>query len=398
MLEGILNGAIRQGRLTVRYPDGRIAHYGKGSPEAEWHIRDRAAVRRLIRDPELALGETYMDGAWEAPRGLVPLLEILLRNIPESSATSLVARCMRLIEQANPTHLSRRRIGHHYDRDERLFRLFLDRDLHYSCAYFARPDDSLEAAQYAKCEHLRRKLELAPGQRVLDIGSGWGGLALHLAGAADVEVTGLTLSREQHRVATARAREAGLGERVRFLLEDYREHRGVYDRVVSVGMFEHVGLPHYEAFFTSVRERLAPHGLALLHHIGRSGRPGRTNPWIRRYIFPGGYNPAASEVAPAIERAGLKLADLEVLKFHYQYTLREWQKRFQAHRLEAVRRWGESFARMWEFYLAACEAAFATGDLVVFQWQMARTLEGLPLTRDHWYAAHTTLDDAAESA
>jgi len=385
MFEGILASTIKVGHLTVCYPEGGTDHYGKGLPEAEWCIKDRGIIRRLVKNPWLELGRTYMEGAWEAPGGLVNLIEVLLRNVPEDTPLPLLGGLKRRLEQANPVHLSRRHIAHHYDLDEGLFRLFLDRDMHYSCAYFTRPNISLEEAQAAKCELIRKKLALTPGQRVLDIGCGWGGLALYLASEADVKVTGLTLSREQHRVATARARELGLAGRVQFRVEDYREHQEVYDRVVSVGMFEHVGVPHYGSFFTALKDRLTPTGLALLHHIGRSGPPGRTNSWIRRYIFPGGYNPALSEVVPVIERVGLKLADIEILKFHYGYTLREWQKRFQAHRAEVVRRWDESFARMWEFYLAACEASFAIGDLVVFQLQIARSLEGLPLTREDWY-------------
>lgn len=398
MLEGILANAIKTGSLTVRYPDGRIAEYGAGPPAAEWHIKDPRIIKRLLRDPWFELGETYMEGGWDAPQGLEKLIEVFLRNIPESAPVPVLGTLKRRLEQANPVALSRRHITHHYDLDEDLFRLFLDRELHYSCAYFTGPDISLEEAQRAKCELIRRKLELKPGDRVLDIGCGWGGLALHLASEARVEVTGLTLSREQLRVANARAREQGLSQRVRFLLEDYREHKGLYDKVVSVGMFEHVGVPHYETFFARLKDRLVPEGVALIHHIGRSGPPGHTNPWIRKHIFPGGYNPALSEVVPIIEKTGLKVADIEILKFHYGYTLREWRRRFQAHRLEAVRRWGESFARMWEFYLSACEAAFAIGDLVVFHLQIAHSLEGLPLTRAHWYAKSEVRDEMAESA
>lgn len=395
MMERILAQTIRTGRLVVRYPDGRVGCYGEGQPEVEWALHDPAAIRRLLRNPWLEFGQTYMEGAWDAPQGLAPLIELLLRNFPESPARGLWSVLKRRIGQWNSLRQSRRHVARHYDLDEQLFRMFLDSDLHYSCAYFATPDTDLEAAQQAKCQLLLRKLGLTPGQRVLDIGSGWGGLALYLAQQADVEVTGLTLSKEQHRVATRRAAERGLSGQVRFEIEDYRRHRGLYDRVVSVGMFEHVGAPHYRTFFDRVQARLAPGGLAVLHHIGRSGVPGETNPWIRKYIFPGGYNPSLSEVLPPLERAGLLLADVEVLKFHYRYTLREWQRRFQAHRTEALRRWGEPFVRMWEFYLAACEASFATGELVVFQLQMARSLEGLPMTRGHWYAEDAPAAPAA---
>ena len=398
MLEGILSNTIKTGSLTVRYPDGRTEQYGQGAPAAEWRIKDRGIIRRLLKDPWFELGETYMEGGWDAPQGLENLIEIFLRNIPETQPLPILGALKKRLEQANPITLSRRHVTHHYDLDETLFRLFLDRDLHYSCAYFTEPEISLEEAQRAKCELIRRKLELKAGDRVLDIGCGCGGLALHLAAEAQVEVTGLTLSREQLRVANARASEQGLSQQVRFCLEDYREHEGLYDKVVSVGMFEHVGVPHYETFFARLKDRLVPEGLALIHHIGRSGPPGHTNPWIRKHIFPGGYNPALSEVVPVIEKTGLKVADIEVLKFHYGYTLREWRRRFQGRRLEAVRRWGESFARMWEFYLASCEAAFAIGDLVVFHLQIARSLEGLPLTRAHWYAKSEARDQMAETA
>ena len=398
MLEGILARTIKVGSLTVRYPDGRIEQYGQGGPSAEWHIKNPGVIRRLLKDPWFEFGETYMEGGWDAPQGLENLIEVFLRNIPEPPPLPILGAFKRRLEQANPLALSRRHVTHHYDLDEDLFRLFLDRELHYSCAYFTEPNISLEEAQRAKCELIRRKLELKAGDRVLDIGCGWGGLALYLASEARVEVTGLTLSSEQLRVANARAREQGLSQRVRFHLEDYREHKGLYDKVVSVGMFEHVGIPHYETFFTRLKERLAPDGLALIHHIGRSGPPGHTNPWIRKHIFPGGYNPALSEVVPIIEKTGLKVADIEILKFHYQHTLHEWQRRFQTRRFEAVRRWGEPFARMWEFYLAACEASFAIGDLVVFHLQIARSLEGLPPTRAHWYVGGEVRDEMAESA
>lgn len=398
MLEKILADTIKVGHLTVHYPTGERGHYGEGLPEADWIIKDPNMIRRLIRNPWFELGQTYMEGSWEARGGLAQLLEIFLRNVPEETPLSLIGNLRRHLEQANTLHLSRRHVAHHYDLDESLFRLFLDADMHYSCGYFARPDLTLEEAQTAKCELIGRKLNPKPGHRILDIGCGWGGLALYLASHLDVEVTGLTLSREQHRVATTRARELGLSDRVEFRLEDYREHEGRYDRIVSVGMFEHVGVPHYETFFAKIQKCLAPGGAALLHHIGRSGAPGHTNSWIRHYIFPGGYNPALSEVVPVIEKTGLKIADVEILKFHYQHTLHEWQRRFQSHRAEVVRRWDERFARMWEFYLAACEASFAIGDLVVFHIHMARSLEGLPMTRDDWYVDMRTENKIAESA
>ena len=244
---------------------------------------------------------------------------------------------------------------------------------------------SLEEAQRAKCRHIMNKLCLQPGQRVLDIGCGWGGLAFYLAEHADVKVTGLTLSREQLRVAESRARERGLEGRVDFRLQDYREHHGSYDRIVSVGMFEHVGVRHYRDYFDQVRRLLVHDGIALLHTIGRHGAPGTTNPWIEKYIFPGGYNPALSEVTRAIERSGLVSCDIEILRQHYAKTLVLWHQRFHAHRAEIAQRMGERFCRMWEFYLATCEAAFRWRDLVVFQIQLTHRMGAVPITRDYLY-------------
>jgi cyclopropane-fatty-acyl-phospholipid synthase len=257
--------------------------------------------------------------------------------------------------------------------------------MYYSCAYFAAPGLDLEAAQRAKAEHIAAKLRLAPGQRVLDIGSGWGALALHLAQHHGVRVTGLTLSRRQLAVAERAAAERGLCDRVQFLLQDYREHVGEYDRVVSVGMFEHVGRPFYARFFRQVARVLQPGGVALLHTICRLGPPGTTNAWVRKYIFPGGYSPALSELTDGIEHSALKVMDMELLRRHYALTLNAWQARFQRHRAEVAERMGEAFCRMWEFYLAACEASFEIGDLAVAQVQLAARVDAVPLTRDYLY-------------
>ncbi|MEO6696472.1 MAG: cyclopropane-fatty-acyl-phospholipid synthase family protein [Gammaproteobacteria bacterium] len=339
-----------------------------------------------MSDPELMLGETYMNGEWDAAN-LLDLFEVLMRNFPEQQSGGVLARLLKkLLQQGNRITQSYRNVAHHYDLDEWLFRHFLDQDMQYSCAYFYKPGISLEEAQRAKCAHLLRKLDLSPGQQVLDIGSGWGGLALYLAEHAGVKVTGLTLSREQLRVAQQRARERGLQGRVEFLLRDYREHDGSYDRIVSVGMFEHVGARHYPDYFERLRRLLKPEGVALLHTIGRYTPPGVTNSWILKHIFPGGYTPALSELSRSIEGSGLITCDVEVLRLHYAMTLAAWQQRFQAQRAQIAARLSERFCRMWEFYLAACEASFRWRDLVVFQLQLTQRLDVLPVTRDYLYS------------
>ena len=274
-------------------------------------------------------------------------------------------------------------MAHHYDLSGTLYDLFLDRDRQYSCAYFADPDDSLDAAQKNKKRHIAAKLLLAPGARVLDIGSGWGGLALYLSEVSGAHVTGVTLSNEQVTVAQQRAEAAGLAEKVHFDLSDYREVRERLERIVSVGMFEHVGVGHYREFFATVRDLLTEEGVALLHSIGRADGPGATNPWVHKYIFPGGYVPALSEVLPAVEQAGLVVTDIEILRLHYAETLRAWRRNFNANRASIGEIYDERFCRMWEFYLASSEAAFRYGSLMVFQLQFAKRQDAVPLTRDY---------------
>ncbi len=274
-------------------------------------------------------------------------------------------------------------VAHHYDLSGALFDLFLDDDRQYSCAYFASPNDSLEQAQANKKRHLAAKLLLEPGMRVLDIGSGWGGLGIHLAETADVEVVGVTLSEEQHKVSEARAKAAGLADRVTFKLLDYREEPGRFDRIVSVGMFEHVGSGHYDEFFCKMRDLMTPDGVCLIHSIGRKGPPAPTGTWITKYIFPGGYTPSLSETVAAVERTGMWVTDVEILRLHYAETLKEWNRRFQANRDKAADLYDERFCRMWEFYLQICEIAFRRMDWMVFQLQLAKAVETVPLTRDY---------------
>lgn len=385
----LLQRLVRKGTLAVVMPDGARHEFGNGEPRAEWILRDNGVMRSIVRNPTMNLGETYIDERWDAGDGdLAGLLRVLRMNLEQEASASRLPRFLRLgsalLASWNNVRASLANVSHHYDREEALFRSFLDDAMHYSCAYFAESGMTLEQAQRAKAEHIRRKLCTAPGNRVLDIGCGWGSLGLYLAREGAL-VNGVTLSKEQLRVAQDEARRQGLDSRVQFLLEDYRDHRGSYDAVVSVGMLEHVGRRNLGRFFEVVRERLNDDGVALIHTIGTVGPPEPVNPWIRRHIFPGGYIPAASDLMHAVEASGLVLSDVEVWRRHYAGTLREWNARFQASRDEHKRALGERGCRVWEFYLTACETAFEVSDLVVFQLQLAKRNDRVPLTRDYLY-------------
>jgi len=348
----------------------------------------RAAERGILLDPELKFGEAYMDGSLVVEQGTIAdVLAIALgqkAEVPNWARPQWLVRYIgRRLAQFNPRPRARRNVAHHYDLDGRLYSLFLDADRQYSCAYFESPDTSLDDAQLAKKRHLAAKLRLTGEQHVLDIGCGWGGLGLYLAEFGGANVTGVTLSREQHAIANERAAEKGLNEQARFLLQDYRDVRAPFDRIVSVGMFEHVGVNHYETFFEKCAQLLADDGVMVLHSIGRSEGPGITNPWISKYIFPGGYIPALSEVLPVIERAGLLVTDIEILRLHYAETLKAWRERFLAHRDDVERIYEPRFVRMWEFYLAASEMSFREQNMMVMQIQLTKRQGVVPITRDY---------------
>jgi cyclopropane-fatty-acyl-phospholipid synthase len=393
MLRSMLNSIVRRGQLTALTPRGSFTVGGGGEPHVVVRIHDRRAMLALALNPELALGELYMDGRLTVENGgIADLLELASINLSNQKAPAPLRFLRRLQRLAKPIRLrnrprrAKRNVAHHYDLSGRLYDLFLDRDRQYSCAYFSNPRMTLEQAQAAKKRHIAAKLHLErPGLNVLDIGCGWGGLAMDLARGARAKVTGITLSEEQLALARRRAAEAGLSRACRFELADYRQIGGVFDRIVSVGMFEHVGAPYYDVYFGKIAERLAPDGVALIHTIGCPLGPGATNPWMAKYIFPGGYIPALSEMTAAVERAGLLVSDVEILRRHYALTLRAWRKRFTAHRDEAARLYDERFCRMWEFYLAGCEMAFRHGGLVVFQLQLVKRPDALPITRDYMY-------------
>jgi cyclopropane-fatty-acyl-phospholipid synthase len=399
LLAHLLGHLITIGTLRVIDADGRIHSFsGAPGPEVTIRLRDPALNRKLFFNPRLYAGEAYMDGTLTVEGGTIyDFLDLVSWNMERAPRHPFrpfyagFGKFLRGLQQYNPVNRSRANVAHHYDLSERLYELFLDKDRQYSCAYFADPSDGLDTAQLNKKRHLAAKLLLKPGQRVLDIGSGWGGLALYLARECGVEVTGLTLSTEQHKLATQRAAAAGLSDRVRFHLRDYREETGTYDRIVSVGMFEHVGIVQFRTFFDKVKGLLAEDGIAMLHAIGRGDGPGVTNPWIRKYIFPGGYSPALSEVLPVVEKSGLWVTDIEILRLHYAETLRAWQRRFQANREEIRKLYDERFCRMWEFYLAGAEVTFRRHEYMVWQMQLSRTIDAVPLTRDYivdWERAH----------
>jgi cyclopropane-fatty-acyl-phospholipid synthase len=389
LLRFVLDRYLRRGALTITTAAGRSFTVGDGSgPAVAVRLTTPSATRRLIFDPELALGELFMDGELVMERGTIAdLLSIVLSQPDMSPRWARLQWWVRYIfrhaQQFNPRRRARHNVAHHYDLDARLYSLCLEADKQYSCAYFDSPDASLDDAQLAKKRHLAAKLLIEHGDRVLDIGCGWGGLGLYLADMTGADVTGVTLSTEQLQVANARAQEMRLGETARFLLQDYRDIPGPFDRIVSVGMFEHVGVDHYETYFRRCAELLADDGVMVMHSIGRPEGPGITNPWIAKYIFPGGYIPALSEVLPAIERAGLLVSDIEILRLHYAETLQAWRARFMARREEAVRLYDERFALMWEFYLASSEMSFRKQNMINFQVQLTKRQDVVPLTRDY---------------
>jgi cyclopropane-fatty-acyl-phospholipid synthase len=397
-LRYMLDKTITQGNLAIIDSEGSESRFGNGSgPPVVARIKDRIVERRLAMDPELTAGEAFMQGQLSMEVGnIYDFISTFMKNLGSMPYPG-VARALeglRYVKRAwdnrNSEHRAQDNVHRHYDIDPRIYDLFLDKDRQYSCAYFAQAT-SLDEAQLAKKRHIAAKLDLKPGHHVLDIGSGWGGLALYLAKTAGCEVSGITLSDEQIKISQRRAVDEGLSDRVRFEFKDYRRLQGRFDRIVSVGMFEHVGAPHYNAFFKIVERLLDERGVAVLHTIGRSDRPAATNPFIAKYIFPGGSIPSLSQILTAVERSGLIVSDVEILRLHYAQTLRTWRERFMARRDEAVAISGEDFARMWEFYLAGSEAAFRYQNLVVFQIQLIKQVDTLPLTRDYMAKTEASL-------
>lgn len=391
LLIALLRRIVTAGHLVVIFPNGARHDVGPLSDTpVVIRLQDWRTVWDLLRNPQLTLGEAYMEGRLTLEQGdVADLLGLLTRNLGTGFGgghLAWIARARYMLRgfmQRNGMIRARRNVAHHYDLSAELYGLFLDADRQYSCAFFETPDDTLEVAQQNKKCRIAAKLALRADMRVLDIGSGWGGLGLHLADAHGVRVRGITLSGEQLAVARKRADRSGLSARVNFVQEDYRQSQGTFDRIVSVGMLEHVGASHYDTYFRKISSLLSEDGVALVHSIGRSDGPGVTNAWIDRYIFPGGYTPALSEVLPAIERSGLIVTDMEIWRLHYALTLSAWRQRFASNREKAAALYDERFCRMWEFYLAASEMAFRWQGHMVFQLQLTRRIDVLPMSRDY---------------
>jgi cyclopropane-fatty-acyl-phospholipid synthase len=400
LLKTLLQRFITLGTLTVIDAKGNTHVFGgTDEPKVTIRLHDPKLYQSLFFHPELKAGEAYMDGTLTIENGgtirdfltLMMLNRRGLRTHPVQKVLNTGLKRIRKLHQRNDVKAARDHVHHHYDLSNDFYKLFLDADMNYSCAYYVDPTDTLEHAQQNKLRHIASKLDLKPGQRVLDIGSGWGGMALYLAANADVHVTGVTLSTEQLALARQRAKERGLEDRVIFELIDYREVKGTFDRVVSVGMFEHVGITNYDAYFGKIRDLLTPDGVAVVHSIGRKGGPSSTGAWIRKYIFPGGYSPALSETTASVERSKLWITDIEILRLHYAKTLRAWEQRFQANRPAITQMMDERFCRMWEFYLIASELVFSHGNHMNFQLQLTKDVHTLPMTRDYLNEVEKTL-------
>jgi cyclopropane-fatty-acyl-phospholipid synthase len=404
LIDTFLARSVQRGELIVTHHDGSVRRFG--TPEPGWpsvaiRFTDKRAANAIVRHPALGAAEAIMDARLVVEQGDIrDLVELLKRNTPWTSRQGelepslpvrALAKVLRRVDRVNLARRSRKNVAHHYDLSDRLYDLFLDADRQYSCAYFTDPANSLEQAQDDKKAHIAAKLLLEPGMRVLDIGCGWGGMALYLHAKTGAEVLGVTLSEEQLKVARRRAEEAGVADKVRFELIDYRHVTGRFDRIVSVGMFEHVGPAHYRAFFRKCRDLLTEDGVMLLHTIGRMGGPSVTDGFVAKYIFPGGYNPALSEIVRGYE--GLKLfpTDIEVLRLHYALTLDLWYDRTTAAREQIVALYDERFFRMWQFYLAGAAAAFRHGGMCNYQIQLSRSRLAVPITRDYIAAAEAGL-------
>ncbi len=390
-LSHMLKSFVKTGSLEVIDAEGgRHLFAGAPGPKVTMRIKDPALYKSLFFNPELAMGEAYMDERLTFENStlrdfltLFSINRLSLGSYPLQKVLRRVSRGLKRFQQANPVGKAQQNVAHHYDLGNDFYKLFLDEGMQYSCAYFQDDANTLEEAQRNKLRLIAAKLNLKPGLKILDIGSGWGDMALYLAAMENVDVTGVTLSKEQHVLSNEKAKKAGLSDRVRFELRDYRDVAGKFDRIVSVGMFEHVGVAHYNEFFAKVNAMLADDGVMLLHSIGHMSPPGTASPWLRKYIFPGAYSPALSEVFPVVEQNSLWVTDLEFLRVHYAKTLKHWCDRFDKHRPQIAKMYDERFCRMFEFYLISCEMMFRTGSQLVFHMQLSKKRDAAPIVRDY---------------
>src|SRR3982751_4552196 len=392
LIEKLVGKIIRKGRLTIVTADGKRMHFGPGGePSLTVRLADRKTAFDIARNPRVGIGEAYMDGRLIVEDGtILDLLELATSANPWEEASSGrkaigkgKSKLKKWFRLPNKVRRARKNVAHHYDIGNDLYRLFLDDDLQYSCAYFTDPKNSLEQAQADKKAHIAAKLDLKPGQRVLDIGCGWGGMALYLHKVAGVDVLGITLSQEQLKVARQRAKDAGVSDHVQFELIDYRLLDDRFDRIVSVGMFEHVGAAHYDEFYAKCRELLTDDGVMLLHTIGKLGGAGTPDPFTDKWIFPGYHIPSLSQMCGSSEKVKMIVSDVETLRLHYAYTLRHWLDRATTARAKIVKLYDERFFRMWEFYLAGGIVMFESGAACNFQVQYVRDRRALPITRDY---------------
>lgn len=404
LLDVFLSRVILKGTLTVVDHRGKAQRFGEpatGYPDVTIRLQDSGIAGAIVRNPALGAGEGYMDRRYTVDNDdIMGLVELVQANTRWESGRPLArpglvrrigAGLIGKLDRINQRARSKANVAHHYDLSGRLYELFLDKDRQYSCGYFTDPGNSLDRAQEDKKAHIAAKLDLKPGQRVLDVGCGWGGMALYLHEKCGVDVLGITLSEEQLKIARGRAEGAGVSDHVKFELTDYRDVQGRFERIVSVGMFEHVGTPHYSEFFRHCHNLLTEDGVMLLHTIGRMNEPGVTDAWTRKYIFPGGYCPSLSEITAASEPNKLMVSDVEVLRLHYALTLRQWYARVEANKAEIVKLYDERFYRMWKFYLAGSATAFEHGNMVIFQLQYVRDRRALPITRDYMVADEAKL-------
>jgi cyclopropane-fatty-acyl-phospholipid synthase len=409
LLDKMLRTLLRKGELIVVDHDGTEYRYGAPEPgfrPVRVRLTDRGAAMSIAKDPRVGAGEAYMDGRLVVDEGDIRDLILLIRYNapferqgalkPKGPVRKALNRVVGRLDQVNWKSRSRRNAEHSYNLTRRLFELFLDEDRQYTMAYYRDTSNSLEKAQLDKKAHLAAKLHLKPGMKVLDIGCGWGGFALYLHRHYDVDVLGIALAPDQIQFCRERAAELGVSDRVKFELMDYRDVQGPFDRISSVGLIEHLGTPHYPGFFAKTRELLADDGVMISHCCGRAGGPGVTDKWTRKYIFPGGYIPALSELVGEAEKHRLIVTDVEAMRYHYSHTLEEWYRRTNRAQAEITALYDERFFRMWQFYLAGAEAAFRYGGMVNYQLQYVKRRDAIPMTRDYMYEESQRLRESEE--